>query len=73
MTHPHAPDLTLHVFEQDGGWHWALTTERQHGSGKKVVAYSEEGYATQALAHADGEKAVKDWPSDAGLPRSEFA
>ncbi|WP_144162129.1 hypothetical protein [Paraburkholderia sp. BCC1885] len=73
MTHPRSPDLTLHVFEQDGGWHWALTTEREHGTGKKVVAYSEDMYASQALARAHGEQAAKDWKHDAGLHRSEFA
>jgi hypothetical protein len=73
MTHPHSPDLTLHVFEQDGGWHWALTIERQQGTGKKVVAYSEIMFASQALARADGECAANNWPHDAGQRRSEFA
>ena len=73
MTHPHSPDLTLHVFEQDGGWHWALTTERPHGTGKKVVAYSEDMFASQALARAAGEQAAKDWRHGTGLRRSEFA
>ena len=73
MTHPHSPALTLHVFEQDGGWHWALTTERQHGTGKKVVAYSEGLFDAQASARAAGERAATDWPHDTGLPRSEFA
>jgi hypothetical protein len=66
MTHPHSPDLTLHVFEQDGGWHWALTIERQQGTGKKVVAYSETMFASQ-------ECAANNWPHDAGQRRSEFA
>ncbi len=66
MTDPHSPGLTLHVFEQDGGWHWALTTERQHGTGTKVVAYSRDIYASQALARVNGERAEKDWKYDAG-------
>lgn len=73
MTHPHSPDLTLHVFEQDGGWHWALTTERQHGTGKKVVAYSEDLFSSEAQARADGERVANNWQHDGEQRRSELA
>lgn len=73
MTHPRITDLTLHVFEQEGGWHWALTTERLRGAGKKVVAFSEEVFASQARARADGERAEAEWEHDGGLRRSELA
>jgi hypothetical protein len=73
MTHPRLPDLTLHVFEQEGGWHWALTIERQHGTGKKVVAFSEELFTSEAQARAGGERAANNWEHDTGLRRSEPA
>jgi hypothetical protein len=58
MTDPrNLPDLTLHVFEQDGGWSWALTIERLHGTGKKVVAFSEVTFTSQAEAQASGQQA----------------
>ncbi len=60
MTSPRClPNLTLHVFEQDGGWHWGLTIDRVHGTGKKVVAYSEEVFRSAADARADGERAYQ--------------
>lgn len=70
MTDPRClPNLTLHVFEQDGGWHWALTIERLHGTGKKVVAFSDEVFRSEAEARADGKRAY-DCEHDAGLRRS---
>jgi hypothetical protein len=58
MTNPRRlPNLTLHVFEQDGGWHWALTIDRVHGTGKKVVAYSEKAFSLATDARADGKRA----------------
>jgi hypothetical protein len=61
MTNPRClPGLTLHVFEQDGAWHWGLTIERSSGTGKKVVAYSEEEFASEAQARADGERAYNE-------------
>lgn len=73
MTYPHSPDLTLHVFEQDGGWHWALTTERLHGTGKKVVSYSENRFSSEAQARADGERVANSWEHDGEQRRSELA
>ena len=63
------PDLTLHVFEQDGGWHWGITIERLHGTGKKVVAYSEKVFRSEAEARTDG-KRVCDGEHDGNLRRS---
>jgi hypothetical protein len=65
MTIPRGlPELTLHVFEQEGGWHWGLTIPRPHGNGKKVVAYSEETFGSEALARADGERAAHAFEND---------
>jgi hypothetical protein len=58
------PDLTLHVFEQDGGWHWGLTIERLHGVGKKVIAFSDTVFGSEAEARADG-KRVREHENDA--------
>ncbi|CAB3802972.1 hypothetical protein [Pararobbsia alpina] len=63
------PDLTLHVFEQDGGWHWGLTIERLHGTGKKVVAFSEKVFRSEAEARADGKRAY-DNEHEGGLRRA---
>ena len=49
--------LTLHVFEQDGGWHWGLTIERPHGVGEKVIAFSETVFHSEAEARTDGKRA----------------
>jgi hypothetical protein len=46
--------LTLHVFEQDGGWNWGLTIERLRGTGEKVVAYSDAPIELEAQARMDG-------------------
>jgi hypothetical protein len=73
MTHPRTTNLTLHVFEQEGGWHWALTIERPQGTGKKVIAFSEEIFSSQAQARTDGERAEAQWEHDGGLRRSELA
>lgn len=64
------PDLTLHVFEQDGGWHWGLTIERPHDTGRKVIAFSEEVFRSEAQARTDGER-VFDCQHD--LRRSALA
>lgn len=70
MTDPRClRNWTLHVFEQDGGWHWGLTIERLRGTGKKVVAFSEEVFRSEAEASADGKRAYDGEP-DAGLRRS---
>lgn len=49
-----AQGLMLHVFEQDGGWHWALTIERTLGAGKKVIAYSGPMFSSEVQARAEG-------------------
>jgi len=49
--------LTLHVFEQDGGWNWGLTMERLRGTGEKVVAYSDAPFESEAQAREDGMRA----------------
>lgn len=58
MTSPcRLPNLTLHVFEQDGGWNWCLTVDRMLGTGQKVIAYSEGVFSSAAQARADGDRA----------------
>lgn len=49
----------LHVFEQDGGWHWGITTPRAAGSGFKLVAFSQETFAVEAAARSDGDRALR--------------
>lgn len=53
-------DPTLHIFEQDGEWHWAITIPRPTGNGMKVVAYSYEGFASEEDAREDGQRAVRE-------------
>jgi len=43
-----AHGLTLHVFEQGGGWHWALTVERTLGAGKSAIAFSGPAFRSEA-------------------------
>ncbi|CAH2774317.1 MAG: FIG00458016: hypothetical protein [uncultured Paraburkholderia sp.] len=56
----------LHVFEQDGGWHWGITVPRPAGSGFKVVAFSEETFPAEAAARTDGDRVLRDF-SDHGM------
>jgi hypothetical protein len=49
----------LHVFEQDGGWHWGITTPRAAGSGFKVVAFSKETFPIEEAARSDGDRALR--------------
>ncbi len=48
-------DPTLHVFEQGGEWHRGITIDKPTGIGMKVVAFSEEGFGSEAEAREDGE------------------
>jgi hypothetical protein len=57
--------LTLHVFEQDGGWQWGLTIERLRGTGEKVIAYSDTPFESEAQARTDGMRAYDAARSDA--------
>ncbi|MGF6379243.1 hypothetical protein QF000_006327 [Paraburkholderia atlantica] len=50
---------SLHVFEQEGGWHWGITVPRSAGSGFKVVAYSEKTFLDEAEAHREGNRALE--------------
>jgi len=52
---------SLHVFEQDGGWQWALTVKRATGVGVKVVAFSREGFRGEAEAYAAGQLARAEY------------
>ncbi|RQR29338.1 hypothetical protein DIE23_22435 [Burkholderia sp. Bp9143] len=52
---------SLHVFEQDGGWQWALTVKRASGVGVKVVAFSTEGFHGEADAYAAGQLARAEY------------
>jgi hypothetical protein len=64
---------TLHVFLQEGGWHWGITVERAAGGGMKVVAYSDEGFETEEEAREDGEHVLRseDWRSRQSFGRGE--
>ncbi|MFP3606895.1 hypothetical protein [Paraburkholderia sp. SIMBA_053] len=53
-----APHLTLHVFKQEGGWHWGIAIPRVAGSGFKVLAYSEVTFTHEADARRDGNRAL---------------
>lgn len=48
----------LHVFEQEGGWHWGITIERPAGSGFKVIAYSETPFVHETEARRDGDRVL---------------
>ncbi|XXA08872.1 hypothetical protein P5W99_38490 [Paraburkholderia sp. A3BS-1L] len=52
------PHLTLHVFEQDGGWHWGIAIPRVTGSGSKVLAYSKVTFAQEVDARNEGNRAL---------------
>jgi len=74
MTNPRSlPDLTLHVIEQDGGWHWGLTIARPHGTGKKVIAFSEDVFHSEAQARADGQRVAYELEHDEDLRQSVLA
>ncbi|WP_248322559.1 MULTISPECIES: hypothetical protein [unclassified Caballeronia] len=64
---------TLHIFHQEGGWHWGITVERAAGGGMKVVAYSDEGFDSEDEAREDGEHVLRseDWRSRQRFSRSE--
>src|SRR5579875_3651047 len=68
-----SPKPTLHVFQQEGGWHWGITVERAAGGGMKVVAYSDEGFDSEDEAREDGEHVLRseDWQSRQRFSRSE--
>ncbi|WP_425497462.1 hypothetical protein [Paraburkholderia fynbosensis] len=53
---PAVPEL--HVFEQEGGWHWGITVPRVAGSGFKLIAFSESSFSLEAAARADGSHAL---------------
>ncbi|NKJ49633.1 hypothetical protein CIC12_23450 [Burkholderia sp. SG-MS1] len=53
---PAVPEL--HVFEQEGGWHWGITVPRVAGSGFKLVAFSKSSFSLEAAARADGSHAL---------------
>ncbi|GAB7537935.1 hypothetical protein AB4851_28860 [Burkholderia sp. 22PA0099] len=48
----------LHVFEQDGAWHWGITVPRAAGSGFKLIAFSEKTFAVESAARIDGGSAL---------------
>ena len=50
----------LHVFEQEGGWHWGITIPRAAGSGFKVIAYSETTFVHETEARRAGDRALDD-------------
>jgi hypothetical protein len=48
----------LHVFEQDGGWHWGITVPRAAGGGFKLIAYSEQTFSKEDAARNDGSQVL---------------
>jgi hypothetical protein len=54
--------LKLHVFEQEGGWHWGITIPRAVGGGFKVIAYSDTTFAGENEARRDGDRALDNMP-----------
>ncbi|WP_412026226.1 hypothetical protein [Burkholderia cepacia] len=48
----------LHVFEQDGGWHWGITIPRSTGCGFKLIAFSEHIFSAEDTAQRDGDRAL---------------
>lgn len=56
----------LHVFEQEGGWHWGITIPRSAGSGFKLIAYSETAFGGENEARLDGSRALDNLPDDVG-------
>ncbi|PVX81395.1 hypothetical protein C7402_111297 [Paraburkholderia unamae] len=44
----------LHVFEQEGGWHWGITLPRSGRGGFRIVAYSDRTFANETEARDDG-------------------
>jgi hypothetical protein len=48
----------LHVFEQDGAWHWGITVSRVRGGGFKLIAYSDRPFSMQSSARIDGDHAL---------------
>ncbi|AXF25443.1 hypothetical protein CUJ89_33775 [Burkholderia pyrrocinia] len=48
----------LHVFEQDGGWHWGITVPRSVGSGFKLIAFSQHIFPAEDTAQRDGDRAL---------------
>ena len=53
-----SPVPVLHVFEQNGGWHWGITIPRVAGGGFKLIAFSEQVFAVEDAARADGNQAL---------------
>lgn len=57
----------LHVFEQEGGWHWGITIPRPAGSGFKLIAYSETTFHGESEARRDGSRVLDNLPDNAAL------
>lgn len=49
----------LHVFEQEGGWHWGITVPRSTGSGFKLIAFSQHVFPAEDAARRDGARALE--------------
>ncbi|OLL27546.1 hypothetical protein BTH42_32470 [Burkholderia sp. SRS-W-2-2016] len=53
------PPPTLHVFEQEGGWHWGITVARsREAGGFRVVAFSSQVFTKECDAREDGAVAL---------------
>ncbi|QNB15814.1 hypothetical protein G5S35_30065 [Paraburkholderia tropica] len=48
----------LHVFEQDGGWHWGITVPRSPAGGFRVIAFSDRAFRHEVDARHDGSNAM---------------
>ena len=55
---PGQSPAVLHVFEQDGGWHWGITIPRSTGCGFKLIVFSEEIFSAEDAAQRDGARAL---------------
>ncbi|WP_310632153.1 MULTISPECIES: hypothetical protein [unclassified Paraburkholderia] len=60
-------DPTMHVFEQDNGWHWAITVPREAGSGFRVLTYSEQTYADEAAASKDAAVVLREFEAELAI------
>jgi hypothetical protein len=66
--------LELHVFEQEGGWHWGITVPRPNGYGFKVIAFSERTFQVELAARSDGHQVLTSMTAaQAGVDQAEMS
>ena len=47
----------LHVFQQDGGWHWGITVPAPRDPAS-LIAFSTDIFSTEDTAQRDGDRAL---------------